>query len=84
MVGGKGQTIPDMVGPRGVDNATNPELVCLPYAQLGNQLGSAPTQKKVIAASRNGLKIIYYLRPMGQVYKWMSNFTGTIGKRDYA
>ena len=47
MVGGEGHTVSERVGPRGADNATNPELVCLPCAQLGNQLGGAPTQKKM-------------------------------------
>ena len=46
MVGGEGQTVPERFGPRGADNATNPEFVCLPCALLGNQLGGAPTQKK--------------------------------------
>ena len=40
MVGGEGIPFP-----KGSDNATNPELVCLPCAQLGNQLGGAPTKK---------------------------------------
>ena len=48
MVGREGHTVSERVGPRGADNATNPELVCLPCAQLGNQLGGAPTPKKKI------------------------------------
>ena len=51
MVSGEGLTVPERVGPRGVDNATNPELVCLPCAQLVAQLGGAPNQKKIIAIS---------------------------------
>ena len=55
MVGGEGHTVPERVGPRGADNATNPELVCLPCAQLVAQLGGAPNQKK------NSLEAFEYL-----------------------
>ena len=51
MIGGEGHTVPERVGPCGADNATNPELVWLPCAQLGSQLGGAPNQKKTIVAS---------------------------------
>ena len=52
MIGREGHTIPERVGPRGADNATNPELVYLPCAQLGNQLGGALNQKKVIEETK--------------------------------
>ena len=45
-VGGEGHTVPERVGPRGADNATNQVLVCLPCAQAVPLPGRRPLTKK--------------------------------------
>ena len=47
MIDGEGHTIPERVGLRGVNNAANPVLACLPCALVVlNCQGGAPYQKK--------------------------------------
>ena len=45
-VGGEGHTVPERVGPRGADNATNHVLVCLPCVQAVPLPGRRPLLKK--------------------------------------
>ena len=46
VVSGEGHTVPERVGPRGVDNAASLVLVCLPCAQAVNPPGRRPLPKK--------------------------------------
>ena len=46
VVSGEGHTVPERVGPRGADNATNRVLVCLPCAQVVKSAWAPPSTKK--------------------------------------
>ena len=52
VVSGEGHTVPERVGPHGVDNAANQVLVCLPCAQVARPPGRRPLPKKNPLTSR--------------------------------